>query len=75
MHNEIEKKHLREIELLFAVGRRELTVIDSGIEAMNVTVVNKDLNERQKIGPLKSVFVEIFWWTVTSSHNNHSKRK
>jgi hypothetical protein len=60
---------------LSTAGSCELTVIDARIEAMNVAVISEDSYERQEIGPLESVFVQIFWRAVTRCYHDNSTRK
>jgi len=42
---------------------------------MNVAVISQDSYERNKIRPLKSIFVKIFWWSIARRHYNDSTRK
>jgi hypothetical protein len=42
---------------------------------MDVAVISEDSYERQEIGPLKSVLVQIFWRAVTRCYHDNSPRK
>ena len=68
-------KFLRKVELLSTIGCCSLSIIDSRIEAVNVTVIGEYTNERQEVCPLEAVFIKIFWRTITGCNDDHSTSK